>query len=215
MTEEKNLTQEESLKLITDMINKTKQSMHDTGFLPIMWGAVTATCGILQYLQTKFNFSIGFQIWNLVFLAFIPQIWYTIKENKERGAKTYNDIAMDYAWTAFGISMGLCSFVIAYFVKDYSNIPNIKDHVGDFRLSNHFAGFFLILYAIPTFITGGIMKIKTMVVGSIICWVLAAASVFTNLQEDNLLLGIAGICAWLIPGLVINNQYRKIKKSNV
>jgi hypothetical protein len=48
--ENKPMTEQESLKLITDMINKTKASFHETGFGPIMWGIVITLCGLLSYL---------------------------------------------------------------------------------------------------------------------------------------------------------------------
>ena len=58
MEQEKKLTEQESLHLITMMINKAKESYHDTGIGAIMWGAVIALCSLVRYL--RFNLATGF-----------------------------------------------------------------------------------------------------------------------------------------------------------
>ncbi len=215
MVQQENFDEKESLRLITDMINKTKQSFHETGFGPIMWGAVVTLCGLTTYLSIEFNFKLPFDVWSLVLLAIIPQVIYSIREGRKRGAKSYNDIAMDFTWIAFGISMGVMALVVNSMVADYTAIPNILQVRGDFRLSSHFTGFYLIIYAIPTFITGGVMKFMPMLIGGIVCWVLAGLSVFTNYKIDMLFTAIAATVAWLVPGLILNVKYRKAKAAHV
>lgn len=212
--ENKHLTEKESLALITDMINKTKQSFHDTGFGPLLWGCVITICGLLSYLEQEFNFKLPFDHWSLVLVAVVPQVWHSISQGKKQTAKTYNDIALDYTWIAFGISMGIIAFVVNGLVFD---IPKTEAYVTarqNFRIGNHITGFYLIIYAIPTFITGGIMKFKPMLFGGILCWALALASVWTNYKYDMLFTAVAATCAWLIPGIIINANYRKLKKAH-
>jgi uncharacterized protein with PQ loop repeat len=214
--ENKPMTEQESLKLITDMINKTKASFHETGFGPIMWGIVITLCGLLSYFKEVYGFTLGFDHWLLVLIALIPQIWYSINQSKKIKAKSFNDIALDFTWIAYGITIGLIAFVISGIGTDLkTNFPNYMQVRGDFRFSNHYTGFYLILYGIPTFITGGIMKFKPMIIGGIVCWILALVSIYTNYKEDMLLTAIAATAAWLIPGIILNNLYRKSKKAHV
>ncbi len=216
MTNKEEFTEKESLQLITDMINKTKQSFHDTGFGPIMWGCVITLCALSTFLSIHFDFKLPFDVWTLTLVAIVPQIIFSIREAKLKKVKTYNDVAMDFTWISFGISMGILAMVVNSMVTDIStNIPNYMEVRGTFRLNNHITGIYLIIYAIPTFITGGIMKFKPMLLGGIICWLLAIISVFTNGKIDMLLTAIAATCAWLIPGLIINAKYRKAKLTNV
>ena len=45
--EEKQITQQESLLLITEMINKAKTSFHENGSSAILWGSIIAFCGLI------------------------------------------------------------------------------------------------------------------------------------------------------------------------
>jgi hypothetical protein len=216
MNNQKEFSEKESLQLITEMINKTKQSFHDTGFGPIMWGSIITICSIVTFCSIQFDFKLPFDIWILTIVAIVPQIIYSIRESKLSKVKTYNDIAMDFTWISFGISMGVLAVVVNNMISDITNsIPNYMEVRGTFRLNNHINGIYLIIYAIPTFITGGIMKFKPMLYGGIICWLLAIISAFTNGKVDMLLTAIAATCAWLIPGLIINAKYRNAKLANV
>jgi hypothetical protein len=216
MTNNEEFTEKESLQLITDMINKTKQSFHDTGFGPIMWGFVVTLCAFATFLSLQFDLILPFDIWILTIVAIVPQIIYSIRESKLKKVKTYNDVAMDFTWISFGISMGILAVVINSMISDITTtIPNYMEVRGTFRLNNHITGIYLIIYAIPTFISGGIMKFKPMLFGGVLCWLLAIVSAFTNGKMDMLLTAIAATCAWLIPGLIINARYRKAKLANV
>jgi FtsH-binding integral membrane protein len=216
MSNKENFSEQDSLKLITEMINKTKESFHDTGFGPIMWGTVISICGIVSYLSFQFDFVLPFNLWWLSVLALVPQVLFSIRESKRKQVKSYNDIAMDYTWISFGICIGILSFVINAIAADLiKSIPNYLDVRGSFRFYNHTSAFYLMLYGIPTFITGGIMKFKPMLFGGIICWVLALVSIFTENKIDMLLIAVAAIVAWLIPGLILNKQYRAAKNGNV
>jgi FtsH-binding integral membrane protein len=216
MSPNQEFSERESLQLITEMINKTKQSFHDTGFGPIMWGSVITFCSLVTFASSHFNFTLPFDIWWLTLIALGPQVIYSIIESKRKQAKTYNDIAMDYTWIAFGISIGILTFIINALAADLKNsIPNYMEVRGSFRLFNHTTAMHLMLYGIPTFITGGIMKFKPMLFGAIICWILGMVSIFTQSQTDMLLLAAGAIAAWLIPGILLNKIYRAAKNGNV
>jgi hypothetical protein len=216
MSQQENFDEKESLKLITDMINKTKQSFHETGFGPIMWGSVITICSLITFCSIQFDFVLPFDVWLLTLVALIPQVIYSIMESKRKTVKTYNDIAMDFTWIAFGISIGVLSFTINTIAYDLKNtIPNYMEIRGSFRFLNHTTALHLMVYAIPTFITGGVMKFKPMLYGGILCWVFAMISNFTNTKIDMLLMATGVICAWLIPGLILNARYRKAKIVNV
>ena len=61
--QEKVLTEKESLELISQMINKAKNSYHDSGIGPILWGSVIALCSLVTFFQIRF----GSQQWRLRF----------------------------------------------------------------------------------------------------------------------------------------------------
>ena len=110
--EDKTISQQESLALITQMINKAKDSYHDTGIGAIMWGAVIAVCSFVKLSEIHFGYRLPFDIYLLTLVAVIPQIFITIKEKKERKVKSYDDAYMDYIWLAFGIGIFLMIFIV-------------------------------------------------------------------------------------------------------
>src|SRR5687767_4275952 len=104
MQSEKQLTEKESLDLITMMINRAKESYHDTGSAAIMWGAIIAICSLVRLSELQFGYRLPVDIYWLTILAIVPQVIITIREKKQRKVKTYDDIFLDYLWFGFGIS---------------------------------------------------------------------------------------------------------------
>jgi hypothetical protein len=209
---EKTLSEKESLDLITSMINKAKESYHDTGWGPIMWGSVVIICSLVTWAQVVFKFRIGFDIWLLTLAAIIPQIIISYRENKSKRAKTYNDIAMDYTWISFGISMFLLIFATGAIQsgmdKEFA-VQGAKYSRPSQFLYHYQTALFLILYGIPTFITGGILKFKPMLLGGMFCWLCSLVSLYTTGVVDLLLMAASAFFAWLVPGIIINRNCRK------
>ena len=67
--EEKKLNEDESLKLITEMIGKAKSSYHSNGTGAMMWGVVIFFCSMVDFFKMQFHFDIGFDIWWLMWAA--------------------------------------------------------------------------------------------------------------------------------------------------
>lgn len=215
MDTEKQLTQQESLELITTMINRAKTSYHDSGVGPMMWGAVIMLCSFVTYSRFYFEFSLPFDIWLLTLVAVIPQIVISIRENKNKKARTYNDIAMDYLWITFGISIFLLIHANMGVSNALSDLGGNQPESTGFHYYDYTTSLFLILYGFPTFVTGGIMKFKPMIFGGIYCWVCSIIAVYTPALTDLLLLGSAAFFAWLLPGIIMNSRYRKLKRQHV
>jgi hypothetical protein len=217
--EEKVLTEKESLELISKMINKAKNSYHDSGIGPMLWGSVITLCSIVTFLQIRFQFNLPFDIWLLTIIAIIPQIFIVSKEKKNNKVRNYDDHIMDYVWTCFGISIFLLIFINANIIKQLSPVfqtyIDVKGVRPEFNYSSFSTSFFLLLYGIPTIITGSCRKMKPMLYGGIICWICCIISVYTKAQWDMLLTAFSAICAWLVPGIILYTRYKKIKVANV
>ncbi len=216
MEEEKSLSEKESLNLITQMINKAKNSYYDTGIGAIMWGSVIAICSLVRLSEIHFRFRLPFDIYLLTLAAIIPQVFITIKEKKERKVKSYDDVAMDYIWLAFGISIFLMIHVnnsvsggIERFAAEYKEITGVGR---EFDYYNYMSSFFLILYGLPTFITGAMFKFWPMFWGGILCWICCIVAIYTPIKIDLILTALSAIFAWLIPGIIMEREYQKAKK---
>jgi len=216
---EKELSEKESLDLITMMINKAKDSYHDTGIGAIMWGAVIAVCSVVKFTEIELHYRLPFDIYLLTIVAVIPYIFITIKEKKQRKVVSYDDVYLDYIWLGFGIGIFLMIFIVNNIsadlnplVKDYKELTKGRTDWIDFRFAEFISPLFLLLYGLPTFITGAACKFKPMLWGGIFCWVCCIITIYTPLKTDLLLTGVSAVMAWLIPGVLMEREYRVYKK---
>jgi hypothetical protein len=228
MAEDKNLTEQESLQLITDMIQKAKGSFHERGTSAILWGSVVAIAGLVSFSERYLNFYIGFDIWWIVLAAIIPQIFLSIKESKERKVISHDESFMNATWLVYGISVFALMFFLnvvpSQSVKILSALDNTElliknnstakiEHWNAYIFSQ--SSLYLILFSIPTLITGIARKFKPMLFGGILCLILFVISCYTPTMWDFLLLAIAGIFNWFIPGLILRNRFIKKIACNV
>ena len=194
MTEEENkMTEQESLKLINEMIGKAKRSYITTGAASIVWGILIVVCSLLTWYQVNTKQFFGFDVWLLIFFALIPQIYFSITEKKKKNFVSHDEHTMTYLWSTFAI----CIFILSFYDSKFGTN------------GSHSTALFMLLYGVPTFITGGIFKFKPMILGGIICWVLSVASMYTNFATGMLFMAACGLFAWLIPGIILWKRYKK------
>lgn len=65
----------------------------------------------------------------------------------------------------------------------------------------------LVLYGMPTILSGVILKFRPLIIGGFICWALVVVSIFIPVEYHLLLIAIAVIAAWIIPGYMLQNLY--------
>jgi hypothetical protein len=213
------LTEQESLQLISQMINKAKNSYHDSGIGPILWGSVISFCSLVTFASWRFDFKLPFDIWLLTLVAVVPQIFIVSREKKLNKFRSYDEATMDYVWMSFGISIFLLVFINNYIATQLNPVFQTYIDVKGTRPPHNFTSFnstfFLLLYGIPTIITGGARRFKPMLYGGILCWVCCIASLFTAIDTDMLLIAIAAVAAWLIPGIILFKKRKNEKAVHV
>jgi hypothetical protein len=190
--EENKLSENESLRLITEMITKAKSAYHSNGTGAIMWGIVIFVCSIIDFFKKQFHVDIGFDIWLLMFVALIPQFYMVFKNGKKKNFVSYEETTMGYVWGAFGASILMLMFFNNYYRPGHSE------------------SLFLMLFGMPTFITGGMFRFKPMIIGGVICWALFGISLYTDLKINMLLMALAALSAWLIPGIILRKKCSRL-----
>jgi hypothetical protein len=203
---EENFSPEQSLKVINEMISKAKGAYWDTGVSAMMWGIVIAVCSLVKLSELQFNYELPFDIYWLAMIAIIPQVIISTRENKKRTVRTYEEFYLDYIWMTFGITIMLL-IVITNVIFNADGVKN-----GGFNFFEYIASLFLLLYGIPTFITGAACKFRSMLWGGLLCWACCIISLFTNIKIDLILTAVSAVCAWLIPGIIMQREYKKAKK---
>ncbi|HVX48541.1 MAG TPA: hypothetical protein VHB48_00235 [Chitinophagaceae bacterium] len=197
MEDEKSLTGEESLAIITRMINKAKCEYEETGVSALLWGSVITICSLVSFTGRQLDIDSLDYIWFLPIGAVAAQVIIAVRESRRKKYRSYDDATMGGIWISFGISMFLFSFYASKF-----NIP-------------HANVLFLIVYGIPTFATGISRNFKPMIWGGIACWLLAVAAMYTKPPYTLLYTAVAAQLAWFIPGLILRKRYVKARSGNV
>jgi hypothetical protein len=110
------------------------------------------------------------------------------KNNKKKNFVSYEETTMSYVWLAFGASVLMLMFFNGYYRPSHSE------------------SLFLMLFGLPTFITGGMFRFKPMILGGIICWVLFFISLYTEVKINMLFMALAALSAWFIPGIILRKK---------
>ena len=197
MEQEKELTGQESLALITKMISKARKDYLDSGLSALLWGSVITFCSLVSFANYYVKWPAFDYVWFLTILAIIPQIVIAIREAKDRKHRAYDDDIMGGIWISFGIAIFLLSYIV--------NVYQVNEQ----------GSLFLILYGIPTFATGYARRFKPMLYGGLYCWVLAVICHFIPVPYQILCITAAALVAWFIPGLIIRKCYLQAKKQHV
>ena len=190
--EEQQISERESLALIASMVNKAKNTFSETGKLYIIWGWLIFLCCLVQFLALKiFNKNISY-IWFSTWVLLIYQIFFLRKKRRLRKVRTYTEEINGFVWLVFFI----CLLILAFIGIQFEQYQMIDPMI-------------LVLYGMPTFLSGIILKFRPLIVGGIICWLLAILSTFVNINFQ-LLLVAAGVAAgWIIPGYILRSRFKK------
>ena len=182
------LTENESLKLITEMIGRAKSSYHSNGTSAILWGAVIFFCSVFNFIQLQYDLPIDFDVWWLMWLALVPQIIAVFRSKRQKNFVSYEETSLGFVWWAFAAAILMMMLFNFYYRPSHS------------------ISIYLILFGLPTFITGGMFRFRPMIMGGIICWILFVLSLYYDIKTGLLLMALAAVSAWLIPGIILRKK---------
>ena len=72
----------------------------------------------------------------------------------------------------------------------------------------HCYPFYMLMYAMGTFVTGRALKFPPLVWGAIASWILAVVATFTSYETNMLLTSLAILLSYIIPGYLLRIKYR-------
>jgi len=196
MEPEKEFSPQESLDLIRTMISKTKDSFADNTFYFLFWGWLVFGCCIASYvLKVWVHYPNHFYIWWLMPLGGIVSWIYGSSQAKKERVKSFVDEALDYVWLAVAM---------AFMVLVLVNV------VGGQNWQTAFT-YYILLYAISTFITGSLIRFKPLVIGGLINFLLAVVSVRFGYDNQLLIGAVAILISYIIPGHLLRGRLQKNK----
>ena len=106
---EEQLTEQQSLEIITQMISKAKDDYEETGVGALLWGSLVMFCSLITFGNFYWKITALEFIWFLTLFALIPQVIISVRAAKRKKYKTYSDEAMAAIWISFGVALFLVS----------------------------------------------------------------------------------------------------------
>lgn len=182
---------EKQLELIVDMINSARKEFSDDSFHYLIWGWAVCIAALAQYvlMQVKYD-NIGI-VWLIVIpLAIAAQIIFSVLQKKKEKVRSHMDKVLGYVWMAVGFCIAAVLFSMN--VLQEATYPIL-----------------ILLYGIGTFISGGIMKLRPMMIGAACCGVIGMVAFHVPLAYQSLLLSLSLILSYIIPGHMLKNRFRK------
>jgi len=188
-TKKENLSAQESLDLITSMINQAKGNVSRSSFYFLLWGWVIAFCNFgMYYILTFTKFpELAPNVWLLCLPAWIISIAYGRNQEKARMVTTHLDKISIWLWICMTI-----------------NITPIWIFGG--KINWMVNALILMPVGAATFLSGIIVRFRPLLIGGIIFWVLGISCYFVSNSDQYLIGGFAMILGYLIPGYMLRNQ---------
>ena len=194
MADEIPFSEQEGFAIINSMINKARNQFSENGHLYLLWGWVVLVCSSGQFvLQNVLHVPNSYLIWLLTWPTLAYQLLYIKKKRKKSRVRTYTDELIGYVWLVFFI----CSVLLAALITKQLISPDYQTTV------------WLVMYGMPTFLSGVIIRYPGLKAGGICCWLLAISSYFIPVPYHLLLLSAAVVCGWIMPGYGMQQKFNK------
>ena len=187
------LDEKQSLRLITEMIQVSKKKIQNDGVLVIAWGFTMFAANLCKYLNNilflpnRVHHLLQYADPVLPLLVLAYSVYYIIRERKR--VTTYVGTSLRQIWIALFVCMVIVNLII-----------NNVLHEVDFSLQHPI---FMVLTAFAVFVTGSILRNKLIMVGGAVFGALAFVSSFLVLRDQMLMVSIAWLLAFGIPGLIM------------
>lgn len=183
---DKELTKEESLQLITDMIGQAKRNFARGGsFHFLLWGWVVMIANLGHYiLATQTDFEAPYIVWMLTVPAGIISMVYGIK--KDKGARVKGHLDRMYGNIWLGVFIGV--LIILFFMKEVEYNTN--------AIIMTFAG-------LGTFLSGLMLRFRPLVLGAVALWIGSVVAFLLPPMDQYLIGAVAILLGYLIPGYLL------------
>ncbi|OOG70459.1 hypothetical protein [Algoriphagus sp. A40] len=188
---EKELSNNESLALITEMINRAKrETAGDGGFQMRLWGWVIAICNFGHFTLEKIGYEYPYYVWFLVAPAAIVSFWKGFQIAKKARVKSHISEVINQVWIT--VFVGIVIMLAFMPVIGYYQNPII-----------------LILAGIGMWTTGALIRVNFVRGGGLLLLVAAVIGFMLPISAQYLVSGIAMVLGYLLPGYYLNNNCRE------
>lgn len=187
----------QSFQMIQEMIEVSKNNFRSDGILFILWGWIFFISAIARFLlraliiTQEIAWITNRFLLLLLLIGIIFSINYIYK--KRRVVRTYTGQILRYLW---GAIIFLNLYVLVYQLRANMNI--------DWLLSQY-----MIMLALGTFVTAGIIRFKPLIYSSISFIVLAQISMLFHHEMGILVAALSFVTGLIIPGHILYSKRKK------
>jgi Na+/melibiose symporter-like transporter len=185
---------QEQLKVIEEMIANAKLNISEGSIFYLIWGwLVVLAAAINYYLLVYMNYDNHWLPWPILMsIGGLLSMIIGYRKSKKGRAKTYVERALNYLWIGFGITL----FMVL---------------VGMLRLGPEKTyPIIIFLYGLGTFVSGGILKFKPLLLGGIACWLIGLIAFYTSFANQLILISLAVFVSYIIPGHLLANAKQDV-----
>jgi len=198
--EERELSQQESLLLIEQMIQTAKKEQKGDGTAWIVWGWMLFAASVLTIANLYYHWYRTFFFWNLfgtaTLIIFLYQILKKVLFKKPKRVRTYTKDLFEKLNAGFFISL---MFII---VGMNTGVPATKG----FALLISLYGFWVLIY-------GTAVNFRPSIVGAYLTWACGIAALFAKSFELVMAMHALGVLfGYIIPGHIAHRQFKELHR---
>ena len=189
--EEKDISPQESLALINDMIGKARKRYTDNSIFFLMWGWIVMSASLAHYVILEYtSFDKPYIGWLLTVPGFIASMLIGAKRSRKAIVRSYTDSVYAWLW----ITLGLSIFVMVFHGE---------------KLGWHIVPLTMLMASVGTVVSGAMMKFKPLQIGGALFFGFSIFAFQVNESQQMLLMAISVLTGYLIPGYVMKKKALK------
>jgi len=182
--ENPDLTAKESLDIITGMIMEAKGNVQRNNFYFLLWGWVVVLANIGMYALTQLEYRHPYIVWAITIPAWIFTFVHAFREKKTKPTATHFDYISGWLWLAFGMTI----FILVGF---------------GFKINFQLNPVILIISAIPTLVSGVILRFRPLVFGGIAFWIGGIICFLVTMEMQPVVGAVTIVFGYLVPGYLL------------
>lgn len=191
--QDRNLQNEqESLAIISSMINQAKGNIGKNSKHYLLWGWLGVVCSVSQFIMLKQEVELHFVPWIILMpLGGVVAFFMAKRDSKQTQNIGYMDKVLGYLWGSFTFS------VIIIMANGFAIGWNIA------------YAMLILLVGLATYVSGSVIKFTPLKIGGWFAWALSAAAIYSNLEISVICIALTMLGSYLIPGYILKARHGK------
>lgn len=186
-SQEEKLTTQQSLDLITSMIHSAQGKVKQNSIYFLLWGITVVIANLGMFTLIQLNYEHPYYAWIITIPAWVYTLYLVNRQRQHQRVSSHLDRVTGWLWMSFGVAI----FTLVAFGK-----------MINFQLNP----VILIVTAVPTLVSGVIIKFRPLIIGGISFWVFGILCFVVGYPWEFILGAIAVTIGYLIPGFMLRNK---------